>query len=261
MKNKPLVSIIITSYNYEQYIQKAIDSVLNQTYRNFEIWIIDGASTDSTVEILKSYKNKINWISEPDSGETEAMNKGLVMIKGELVNFLCADSYLVDDAIERAVSNFKNNPEIGITFSDQHIHDENNNFLFRINFSDLSYNNLLNYKPYMSQPSAFIKTAVFAKIGGFDPAIKLANDHELWLRVFKNFSGFYECKNFGVAIEHPSTLSNRHRLRALYEVFKINRTYKSRFFSRANYFLLRTAIIHLLKYCNKRIRFFINHKY
>lgn len=89
----PKISIITPSYNQGSFIKQTIDSVLNQNYQNLEYWVIDGGSTDKTVKILKSYGRKIKWISEKDKGQTDAINKGLKKITGDIIAFINSDDY------------------------------------------------------------------------------------------------------------------------------------------------------------------------
>jgi len=95
----PLVSIVTVVFNAEAYIKKTIESVLSQTYRNIDYIIIDGGSSDKTIEIVKSFGDRITWISEKDNGIYDAMNKGLKLVKGEWVNFLNGGDYFYDKLV------------------------------------------------------------------------------------------------------------------------------------------------------------------
>ena len=107
-KNNVKVSIITVSYNSEKTIRRTIESVLNQTYRNIEYIIIDGASSDSTVDIIKEYESKflgrLKWISETDSGIYDAMNKGICKASGELIGIINSDDYYEKEAVEHMVN-------------------------------------------------------------------------------------------------------------------------------------------------------------
>ncbi len=100
--NLPLISIIIPNFNYGQYLESAILSVLNQSYKNFELIIIDGGSTDNSIDVIKKYNNQIKfWVSEKDSGQANAINKGLEFAKGDYVAYLNSDdAYLGDIFLE-----------------------------------------------------------------------------------------------------------------------------------------------------------------
>lgn len=106
MPTNPLVSIITPSYNKGEFIEETIQSVLSQTYHNIEYIIIDGKSTDNTEQILKKYPG-INWISEPDKGQTDAINKGMRRAKGEILAYLNADDTYLPDTVETIVNVFQ----------------------------------------------------------------------------------------------------------------------------------------------------------
>jgi len=117
MGNNPLVSIITPSFNQAQYLEETILSVLNQSYKNLEYIIIDGASTDGSVEIIKKYENKVvAWISEKDQGQTDAINKGFALAKGEIIGWLNSDDTFLPDMIEEAVQFFEDHPEMGLVY-------------------------------------------------------------------------------------------------------------------------------------------------
>ena len=117
MKNKPLVTIITIVFNGQETLSKAIESVSNQTYPNVEYIIIDGGSTDGTLNIIKKYGDVITkWISEKDRGISDAFNKGLKLAKGEIIGILNADDWYERNAIISVVEAFENNKNIGIAY-------------------------------------------------------------------------------------------------------------------------------------------------
>ena len=117
----PLVSIITVVLNGEKYLQQTIDSVINQTYNNIEFVIIDGGSTDGTLEIIKTNEKNISkWISEPDEGLYDAMNKGIRLTKGEIVGMVNSDDWYELDAVETMVGAFLNNPTKNIFHADRY---------------------------------------------------------------------------------------------------------------------------------------------
>src|SRR6187455_126103 len=115
MENSPLVSIITIVYNGEKYIENTIQSVINQSYPNLEYIIIDGGSTDNTVDIIKKYQSHISyWISEPDNGQTDAINKGFAKCTGEIFNWLNSDDYYEPGALLKLGSLFFNKPSVEV---------------------------------------------------------------------------------------------------------------------------------------------------
>jgi glycosyltransferase involved in cell wall biosynthesis len=104
------ISILTTSFNSGKYLERAINSVLNQNYNNWEHIIVDGGSTDGTLEILKKFPH-LNWVSEPDKGQSDAMNKGFEMSTGDIIGYLNADDYYQPNIFQSIISNFKSSSE------------------------------------------------------------------------------------------------------------------------------------------------------
>ena len=148
-KKKPLVSIITVVYNGEKYLEQTIQSVINQSYKNIEYLIIDGGSTDGTLDIIKKYENNISyWISEPDRGLYDAMNKGIKLAKGELIGMINSDDWYEEDAVETMVKAYLNNPQKTIFHADRYDIDEEgnrkirkfNHSVFKFKYYGMTYN-------------------------------------------------------------------------------------------------------------------------
>ena len=116
-KNEPLISVITVVLNNQKYLTKSINSVLKQSYKNFELIIIDGGSTDGTLEILRQNNNKIDfWISEKDKGLYDAMNKGIRLSRGSIISILNSDDFYYQNALKIAVNYFKKYEKIDFLF-------------------------------------------------------------------------------------------------------------------------------------------------
>ena len=145
--NKPLVSIVIPSYNQGIFIEDTILSILNQTYKRIEIIVCDGMSTDSTVSVLKQFDDKITWISEKDTGQPNAINKGFGMSSGEILTFLNSDDVLIDKrAVEIMVDKFIKNPKSDLVYGDFIEIDKDNKFLRAYKRPNFSYRRLFYYR-------------------------------------------------------------------------------------------------------------------
>jgi glycosyltransferase involved in cell wall biosynthesis len=119
MRPNPLVSIVTPSFNQAKFLEKAITSVLQQDYPSIEYLVVDGNSTDGSQAIIKKYEDKIHWwISEPDQGQAEAINKGLSRTHGNIVAWLNSDDYYLPGAIKKAVDAFTRNPESAFIYGD-----------------------------------------------------------------------------------------------------------------------------------------------
>lgn len=185
---KPLVSIITVSYNSEQYIKDTLDSVISQTYNNIEYIIIDGGSTDNTLDIVKKYEQRFNgklkWISETDKGIYDAMNKGLKKINGDIVSFINSDDiYANDKVLEDVVDIFQKN-ECDACYGNVAMVKRND--LNKINrlwkTSPNSYFSKPRYGWVPAHPSFFAKKSLYDKFGDFDLRFKIAADFDLICR-------------------------------------------------------------------------------
>ncbi len=183
--DRPLISIITVVFNGEKYLENTILSVLNQTYNNIEYIIIDGGSTDNTIEIIKKYENRIDyWISEKDNGIYDAMNKGILVSSGIWLSFLGSDDVYNKDAIENYYNSLKNAGDVNYVFSKIQLVDNCNNILSIIG-KNLKKEKL---KKYMCVPhvGSLHHRSLFTEYGLFDISYKIAGDYEFLLRVDKS---------------------------------------------------------------------------
>ena len=184
LKNCPKISIITVSYNSAKTIEQTILSVINQSYKNIEYIIIDGGSTDGTVDIIKKYADKIAyWVSEPDEGISDAFNKGIKKSTGEIVGIINADDWYELDAVEK-VANIITANEFEFIFGNLDYYDMNDKYCFT-QYADYDY--LENIKKEMSvaHPTVFVKKTVYDVYGVFDKRFKTAMDFELISRFCK----------------------------------------------------------------------------
>ena len=185
--NFPKISIITPSFNQGQFIEETILSILNQDYPNIEYIIIDGGSTDVTVEIIKKYSNRITyWISEKDSGQSEAINKGFKMSTGEIVGWINSDDVLIAGAIKTVMEYFVNNREIDFLIGYTLVMDVKSRILY-------NYFTLKQRRWYakhgiyhISQPSMFWNKKIFEIVGYLREDFHARMDQEFLIRVLKN---------------------------------------------------------------------------
>lgn len=174
----PLISIITISLNAEKHIEQAIQSVLGQTYKNIEYIVVDGGSTDGTIEILNKYTNRItHFISENDEGIADAMNKGVAIAKGAYVLFLHADDYFIDDTIlEKTVGLSDTTADIiacRIQFG-RH---------FKI-YKPRGFNFWINFKQGIYHQGALCRRSLIKELNGFDKQFRIAMDYDFFLRAY-----------------------------------------------------------------------------
>lgn len=181
---KPLISIITVVYNGEKYLQQTIDSVKNQTYTNIEYIIIDGGSKDDTLSIIKSNLDIISyWISEPDNGLYDAMNKGIKIAKGELIGIINSDDWYQPNTLEIMANAYMSNPNKTIFHADRYDIDEKNrktikkfdSSVFKFKYSGMTYNH----------PSMFITKTEYNK-HLYNIELKALSDYQFVLEAFLN---------------------------------------------------------------------------
>ena len=178
-----LVSIITPSYNQARYLETTIQSVLSQDYPRIEYIVIDGASTDGSVEIIKKYENRLAyWVSEKDKGQADAINKGLARANGDIVAWLNSDDYYLPNAISSALKVFDENPDVVMVYGDMLAVDEYGKTINALKYKQLSLEDLLCFQ-IIGQPAAFFRREAYKKTGGLDTNFHFLLDHLLWIRI------------------------------------------------------------------------------
>jgi glycosyltransferase involved in cell wall biosynthesis len=183
MTNLPRVTIITPSYNQAPFLEETIRSVLSQEYPDLEYIIVDGGSTDGSVEIIQRYAGRLAWwVSEKDRGQADAINKGFARATGEIVAWLNSDDYYLPGAIQAAVMELQNHPEAGMVFGDVVSIDGAGVPFNVMTFGDWGLEELLQFN-IIGQPSVFARRSVLEKAGPLDLSLDLLLDVELWMRV------------------------------------------------------------------------------
>jgi len=177
------ISIITICFNSQATLEPTIQSVINQTYKNIEYIIIDGASNDKTVEIIEKYDDHISkWISEPDKGIYDAINKGLKLASGDIVGLIHSGDCLYEDlTIEKIADHFESN-DIDAIYGHSKIYSDDGENVVRINKSPHFRDNLLKIGWFPSHQSFYAKRELFEQYGLYSLHYKIAADYELFLR-------------------------------------------------------------------------------
>ncbi|MFW6271710.1 MAG: glycosyltransferase [Desulfosalsimonas sp.] len=184
-EKNPLVSVIIPVYNRGKWIKKAVDSVLSQDYRPFEIIVVDDGSTDETSEILSSYGKNIRIIRQPNSGVSSARNRGADAARGEWLAFLDSDDYWLAGKIAAQVEFFRKNPEIKICQTEETWIRKGR----RVNpgrrhrkLAGMIFEDSL-LLCLISPSAVMMHRSLFNEHGGFDETLPACEDYDLWLRI------------------------------------------------------------------------------
>jgi glycosyltransferase involved in cell wall biosynthesis len=180
----PLVSVVTVVYNGEKHIEQTIRSVLEQSYRPVEYIVVDGGSTDGTIDILAKYGDRIDyWISEPDKGISDAMNKGILLSTGELIAHLHADDFFANPSVLSSVcSEYLRRQGILWMTGGINIVAREGKILEEIKARKYSYKRLIRGN-ILLHPATFVTRQAFEKVGVFDTGYRYAMDYDLWLRL------------------------------------------------------------------------------
>ena len=222
-EGKPLVSIITVVYNGEKYLEETIQSVINQTYDNVEYIIIDGGSTDGTVDIIKKYEDRIDyWVSEKDKGISDAFNKGVKVANGDYINFQGdGDGFYSSDSLEKVFSGINPKEDIFVSAKIQRI-DEGGKEIFVSKQAKSFDKKSLLFRMSMPHQGLFTHRSYFEKYGLFDVENTFCMDYEHLLRSYHEFPKVV-IKNVIAARWRADGLGNGRILEIFKEYDKIKR--------------------------------------
>jgi glycosyltransferase involved in cell wall biosynthesis len=180
------VTVVTPSFNQAKFLERTIQSVLSQDYEDLEYIIIDGGSTDGSVEIIERYADRLAyWVSEPDTGQTEAINKGFAKASGEILAWLNSDDSYEPGAVSAAVSFLQIHPEIGLVYGDGNFIDADDQVIGKFPSRQTSYVQLRRGYVHVCQQAAFFRAELWRKVGPLDPSFYFAMDYDLWVRLAK----------------------------------------------------------------------------
>ena len=189
----PYFTIITVSYNSENTIERTIKSVLNQSYKNFEYIIVDGASTDKTNDIIESYKEhfkgKLIHISEPDNGIYDAMNKGIVLANGEIIGLLNSDDYYFENSLAIVYDAYCNTAKNVVITGELIFKSKAGEQLLKTSEKRFR-KKMKQYKTGVRHPATFVPKVIYEKVGMFNLDYKIASDAEMMFRIFKKDFSF-----------------------------------------------------------------------
>ncbi|MEO5669708.1 MAG: glycosyltransferase family 2 protein [Ramlibacter sp.] len=188
----PIVSVVMPSLNQAGFIEASIRSVLDQDYPNLELLVIDGGSTDSTLQRLQylfaEYGNRLRWVSKRDSGPANAINKALRAVRGDIVGWLNSDDLYAPGAVARAAGFFAAKPDMLMAYGEAEHIDANGKSLGRYPTQPPTATiEAFHGGCFICQPTVFVRRALFEKTSYLDEGLKTAFDFDLWLRCFRQF--------------------------------------------------------------------------
>jgi len=180
----PLVSIVTPSFNQAKFLEETIRSVLDQDYPHIEYILIDGGSTDGSVEIIRKYAHRLAyWVSEKDRGQTDALNKGFAAANGSILAWINSDDTYQPGAIRSAVDYLISHPRVGLVYGDLNFINERGEIVGKFPAAQTDLARLRRGYVHIPQPAAFFRTDLWKKVGPLDPSFYFAMDYDLWVRL------------------------------------------------------------------------------
>ena len=182
--DQPLVSIVTPSFNQARYIEATIQSVLSQDYPRIEYLIVDGGSTDGTVEIIKKYAGRLAWwVSEKDQGQTDAINKGFGRAGGQILAWLNSDDTYEPGAVSAAVKYLSDHPDVGMVYGDCNFINDEGRVIGKFGSAQTDYRLLRRGYVHIPQQTMFFRAEWWKQVGPLDPSFYFAMDYDLWTRL------------------------------------------------------------------------------
>ena len=204
------ISIITPSYNQSSYLKQTIDSVLAQDIPGMEYVVIDGGSTDGSVELIRFYEDRLSgWVSEKDRGQADAVNKGAARTKGEIIGWLNSDDLYLPGAVRKALNYLRDHPEVDAVYGDVLSIDGEGKLINVMRFAQYSPQDLMSFR-VISQPGVFFRRSAWERAGGLDLSYHYLLDHHLWLRMTAGGKFAYLPEPLAAARFHPAAKNRAH---------------------------------------------------
>lgn len=236
------ISVITATMNRRDFLPRCIESIAAQNYPNKEHIIVDGGSTDGSVKVIQEYAAKyqhIHWISEKDDGLSQAFNKGLALVTGDIIGVLGDDDYYLPGALERVAAEFNDYPHAGIVSgSCDQVHNDGSLWI-SLKACFTSHDELIQCWRYWGRPvmlpapSSFIARQAFHDVGGFDESDKYAMDYRQWIKITGKFPVQTIDQTLAVFRCDEGTISFSANRKQWAETLAISRDYWGRPFSRS----------------------------
>lgn len=217
-----LVSIVTPSLNQAAFLSRAIESVLSQGHPAIEYIVRDGGSTDGSQEILARYGDRLRWVSEPDGGQSAALNRGFAEARGEILAYLNSDDLLRPGAVAAVAEHFRRHPECDLLYGDADYLDEDDRIIGAYATEPYSFARLAE-ENIVCQPAAFWRSRLGRRVGPFDEALRYAMDYDYWLRIAQAGGRIeYLPRTLAASRLHPRAKTVAERPRVLREIFAVS---------------------------------------
>jgi glycosyltransferase involved in cell wall biosynthesis len=202
MNADPLVSIVTPSYNQASFLEATLQSVLRQEYPQLEYIVVDGGSSDGSPEIIQRYAEQLTWwVSEPDEGQADAINKGFKKARGEIVAWINSDDLYLPDAVREAVQVLQDHPQAGLVYGNAVSADDQGELLNHLTFDHWDLKDFLRFR-MICQPAVFMRREILERVGYLDPSYHFLLDHQLWIRMAREADVVYADRTWAVSRYH-----------------------------------------------------------
>lgn len=207
----PEVTVVTPSYNQGVFIEQTILSVLSQTGVTIEYIVMDGGSTDSTLEILNKYRGCLEFVSERDKGQTDAINKGLRRARGRILAYLNSDDTYLPGAVAKAVGFLESHREYAMAYGEGYHVDVHGRFLERYYTEPFDFRRLSEIC-FICQPTVFLRRELLSTVGFFDDSLHYCMDYDYWIRVGKRYSVGYHPEYLATSKLHAEGKTLAHQV-------------------------------------------------
>lgn len=192
------VTIVTPSFQHDAYIEQTLLSVLEQDYPFIEYIVMDGGSTDTTVDILKRYEGRLKWISEKDAGQADAINKGFALASGDIFGWVNSDDYYAPGAIAQVAQFFSDHPDAAFVYGDViGLDNKDQQYGVRLHIArrqgiaESDFDVLVNRYDFLVQPGCFWRASVWREVGELDITLRYTMDYEYWMRIARHHQMHY----------------------------------------------------------------------
>lgn len=217
----PRISVIVPSYNSGAYLRKALNSALDQVPPPHEVVVQDGGSTDDTLDILRSFDERVSWVSQPDGGQADALNKALARASGDVVLLLNADDVIRPGSLAAAAAAFAQDRDLAFAYGDFDMIDGGGALIRAYRSSPYSWERVYARGCYIFIGSLFVRRQVLAEIGGYDASLQACMDFDLLLRLDAAGRSTHLERTIGQFRMHGASKSSTIGLVFLREAFRV----------------------------------------
>ena len=225
----PLVSIVTPSLDQGRFIADTIESVLAQDYPRIEYIVLDGGSRDGTLEILARYGTRVRWLSEPDRGQTAALNRGFRLVSGDIVSWLNADDVLLPGAVSAVVEALAADPDAAMVYGDGELMDVAGRTLRPFRFTEpFNLRRLIEVSAFILQPAAFVRRGALQSVGYLDERLNWCMDWDLWIRIGSRHRVAFLPRPLARVRVHPESKTSRGGIAKILEMHRVLRRHSRR---------------------------------